>query len=266
MAHISFANISHKECLQVYAKILENSDRKWDAAKKMSEMPDYGTSISLAIVSIEELIKALVICLDGHGFEFRKIKGMDVVFNRHQVRYVIAFVMLLINTVFEDLVAFVMHFKLKPDEIKNFSQKFKDKSFFDWKVQFFILKRMAKIKTEFKWFSKLDLFRQDGFYSDYYHELKSPLQITKIDHDQIIERLEKVRFMGKSFIDIIVSGTKEDRDPFKELRDHMKRDNVYQKIAESLSSLRRSRTSPFEHIADYFSPTHAINKENRARL
>jgi AbiV family abortive infection protein len=247
MANRNFANLSSSDCLKIYESILKNSDTKWESAKKIAKS-DYGSATSLAIISVEESIKALVICMDGNGFEFRRVKGMDAFFHRHQVRYLVAFAMMLLNILSEELMKLITHLRSKPGELQVWTKQLKENSFFNFRVKFYLLRKALALRREFKWFSKIDLFRQDGFYSDYQDELKSPLQVTKKDYEGLMLRMEKVRLATKALIDYVSHPTAEQGNSFDDLKAFLKNENVYDKIGESLTSIRSSRENPFDKI------------------
>lgn len=73
----NFLNISQLACQKSHMTILENSDRHFIVAEKIYEMKDfYGIAISHLILSTEELVKALIIYLEGEGLHLRSIKGI----------------------------------------------------------------------------------------------------------------------------------------------------------------------------------------------
>lgn len=243
----TFANLSSAECFEVYESILKNSDAKWESAKKIAEN-DYGSATSLAIISVEESIKALVICLDGHGFEFRRVKGMDAFFNRHQVKYLVAFAMMLLNVLLDEMIKLIKHLRENPNDLKVWTTKLKNNPFFNWKVKFYLLRKTIAIKREFKFFAKIDLFRQDGFYSDYEDGLKSPLNVSEKDFKELMQRMEKVRFATKALIEYVSHPTSEQTKSFDDLKAFLKKEKVYDKIGESLTKIRGSRENPFDQI------------------
>src|SRR4051812_38270732 len=97
MSSKTFLTIPKKECLEVYKTILKNSDNKWESGKKLADIGDFGGATSFALISVEELIKALIVFLDGKGFEFRSLKGIDTFFKNHKIRYIIAYAMFAMN-------------------------------------------------------------------------------------------------------------------------------------------------------------------------
>src|SRR5690606_13813595 len=50
----SFLNLTSKECLDVYRKVLNNGDSLLHSSHLMSEVNKYGLAISLSILGIEE--------------------------------------------------------------------------------------------------------------------------------------------------------------------------------------------------------------------
>lgn len=253
MNHKSFINISKKECLLVYKEILENSNSKWHASQKLAEINELGSATSLSIISIEELIKALILLFDGHGFEIRNIKGVDTLFKNHQIRYFLAFGMSLINIFGNEVINLLNHLIHNPNEIKRISDLLKnDNDYILKKLNYYFLRKLIVIKIELEWFSQIDILRQDGFYCDYEDYLKTPLKITPENYNDIIIRLNKVREIGHTIIEMF-----EKEDTFtlievNKIRRTFKSENYYKKLESQLDKFRRTRKTPFEEIQNYF--------------
>src|SRR5579859_8076673 len=103
MDDMSFLNLPKKD------------DQKWNSAIMLAKSEDYGGAVSLLIISIEELIKSIILFMDGKGFEFRNVKGINTFFRNHQIRYIIAFVMFAMNIIGEDLVKFILKIRENPN-------------------------------------------------------------------------------------------------------------------------------------------------------
>lgn len=253
MSNKTFLTISRKECLVVYREILENSDKKWDASKKLADIGEYGGATSMAIISIEELIKALMVFLDGKGFEFRNVKGMEAIFNHHQIRYFLAFAMFIMCLFGDELLKFIEKLLKDPDGvIKLNEENKKDKDFFYKNMRFYILRKVILIKEEFNWFSNVDVFRQDGFYCDYDDQLKNPIKITKDEYDGVFQRLERVKKVGIALIDGFNEQDELITEQFDIIKCDFKQNDVYKKIADFLAKMRKTRQSPFDLIKQSF--------------
>lgn len=249
----TFLTISKKECLVVYKDILENSEKKWEAASKLADMGEFGSATSMAIISVEELIKALILFFDGKGFEFRSVKGMNVIFRHHKVRYFIAYAMFIMSVVGDDLLSFIKIIRKNPKKLITLIDKLKTlKGYIEDYFRPYVLKKIEIFKEEFKWFSRVDIFRQDGFYCDYVEQLKNPIKITQEDYIKVFQRLERVRKIGIAIID---SFNLEDENTVKQIvimRRDFKQKNIYQKIEEVLNTLRETKQSPFDLVKQSF--------------
>jgi AbiV family abortive infection protein len=251
MDNKTFLNISKDECLVVYKEILENSDKRWNSAKLLSENGDYGLGISTSIISIEELIKSIIVLLDGKGFELRKINGMSSFFRNHEIRYVVAYSMFVMSLFGEDLIKILKKIKENPEWIVEVTKDMKsEKDFIEKKLGIYILRRMVTIKNELNWFANVDLFRQEGFYCDYDKLLKTPIRISKNDFDEVIFRLSKVRKIGKGFIQTLETNEEYYVNYFSKLIKDFKEKNHAQKIAKGLEFLKKVKKKPFELIKE----------------
>ncbi len=246
MSSKTFLTISKKECLVVYKDIIGNSDKKWEAGNLLASHADFGAATSMAIISVEELVKSMVVYLDGKGFEFRSVKGMDTIFKHHQVRYLLAYAMFAMGVFGDELMKFIEKVRQNPNDIIRLNEEMKkDKEeFFRKNMQRYMFRKFIQLRNEFDWFSKVDIFRQDGFYSDYEEQLKNPIKISPDDYGQVIQRLEKVRNVGKGIIEAFENQDEDTQEQFKEIKRDFKQKNYYEKIGNSLTKVRQSRESP----------------------
>lgn len=253
MSSKTFLTISKNECLFVYKQILSNSDAKWKSGINLGALGDYGGATSIAIISIEELIKALIVFFDGKGFELRRVKGMDVLFKQHQIRYVIAYTMFVMSLFGDELIKFIMEYREKPQALIAFMEEMKsDKDIFERKMKFYLFRKIIVLRKEFEWFSKADLFRQDGFYCDYDEQLKNPIAISLDDYQIVFQRLEKVRIFGKGIIDAFNSNEEIYNEQIERFRQDFRQKDYYTKIAYSLATLRQTKMSPFDLFKESF--------------
>lgn len=252
MSNKSFVTISTKECLRVYKEILKNSDRKWESGKKLAEIQEFGGAISLAIISNEELIKALIIFFDGNGFNFRNIKGINTLFKNHQLRYLVAYAMFAIGSFGDDIVKLIEGLRKNPQLIEAIIKNYKeDKTQFKNWIFDYLEKKLNSLAEEFDWFSRIDMFRQDGFYCDYKNQLKNPIEISENEYQQAILRLKIVRRFGNSIIESINSQNPDMMKRLNDLKINFIKNDYYGKIADALTSLKIKRESPFEIIKRY---------------
>lgn len=255
MSSKTFLTISKKECLEVYTSILKNSDQKWEAGKNLAAINDYGGATSMAIISVEEMVKALIVFLDGKGFEFRNVKGMDTVFKHHQIRYLIAYAMFALSLVGDELFKFLAKIRENPSEVIRMDEAMvqNEEEFFEKNIKQYLFRKLIQLKREFDWFSQVDIFRQDGFYCDYDEQLKNPITISSYDYEQVIQRLEKVLKVGKEIILAFENQDEKLTDQFKDIKRNFKQKKYYQHIENLLATVRQSRETPFDLIKKKFS-------------
>ena len=205
----NFLTISKQECLIVYKDVLENSDTRWNIVNKLAKLGDYGGATSCTIISIEELVKALIIYFDGRGFYFRKVKGMKIFFRNHQIRYVIAYVIFVMNVFAQKLKKFILKIRDDPEYILRLSKEIKHENFLEKKLKIPLLRKLSELRKEFEWFSDIDISRQNGFYIDYSNVLKTPLNITSQDYIKLKTKLAKVRNVGNGIIQVFEENSPE---------------------------------------------------------
>lgn len=249
MASKSFLNISKQECLSVYLDILNNSNKNWESGQKLADVNDYGRAISLSIISVEELVKAIIIMLDGKGFHFRRIQGMNIFFKNHQIRFVIAFAMFTMGVIGDDLVNLIKKYQVNPDQtLKTYEDLIVDPILFEKRLKFYAFRLFIKLSKEYQWFSKLEKTRQNGFYSDYLEMLQNPVNLDSQDYDHAIFRLAKVRYVGISIIDLLNTNDPVLIEHFTKIRSIFKNYKIYESIKVSLSKIRESKENIFDQI------------------
>lgn len=249
----TFINISREECLIVYKEMIENSEKRWASAEVLSKNKDYGSAISVAIISIEELVKAIIIVLDGRGFHFRKIKGVEIFFRNHEIRYVIAYFMFIIKILGDELMNWINKVNENPEKVRSVIKRMKDEEdFFCKKYKLYFLRKVVLIRQELSWFSKIDLFRQQGFYYDYSGTSQNPVKISENEFSQVKVRLEKVRVVGLFIISELSKNDLEIEKQLQELKAEFKEAGYYLKIEKILEKLRAKRKKPFEALKENF--------------
>jgi AbiV family abortive infection protein len=249
MSSKTFLTIPKKECLVVYLEILNNSNKKWESGKKLAEIGDFGSATSIAIFSIEELVKSILVLLDGYGFKFRNIQGIGLFFKNHQIRYILAYAMFVINIFSEEIKKYIIYFRDKPNELILEIAKIRgDRRYLEQKLKYYTFRKIIALKKEFEWFSKVDVLRQDGLYCDFDEQLKNPINISEEDYQQVFRRLEKVKEVGQIIIDSFTSHEYLYKDYIEQMKLDFRQNDIYQKISNALMKLRHSNENPFELI------------------
>jgi len=245
-------NISQKECLKIYKEFLNNADAKWDSGTVLENSGDYGGAMSLKIISIEELIKAIVLFLDGHGFQFRNL-GMGTFFKDHKIRYFVAYGMFVVGIFGEEAKYLLLKAQENPDKKQKFLEDAtKDPSGFLNKYKFYLWRRFVRLKDELVFFSNIDLMRQSGLYADYDGQIVNPISINKIDYQNLLHRLELVRDVGKISIEMVNPQDIDLYNQFKNIDSQMRNNDGYNKIGKFLADLHKTRKTPFDFAFEDF--------------
>jgi len=253
-----FLNINKEECLAASKDVIKNSNKQFELADKLYLLNEYGSAVSHIIIGSEELIKALILHLDGVGFKFRQIKGMKSIFDNHQLRYFMSFIIFSFSIVSDELRNFIEKIRNKEigiNELEEFNTKIKDDNA-EFKVEIFtkIISKIEFLLNEINWFNNFDLFRQKGFYVDYVGEIKTPLNATEKDYTSIKVRIERVR---KTVYEIIDSLNNQSEDNSKLLADILEKINnkdVYNSIAEFIQNVRLSKTNALDYTLNSVRP------------
>ncbi|MBS1596165.1 MAG: AbiV family abortive infection protein [Bacteroidetes bacterium] len=201
MADKTLTTLTQKECCQLYKALLKNSNAKWDDAEILAGGKSYGTATTLTIISIEELIKGLIVFLDSEGFQFRKVKGMHKLFKDHRLRYWISYVIFAIGVLGDDLFLFFENIKINTENTLGTIQKMNtNKHYANRVLRIYIYKKVKTLREELILFSMIDELRQDGLYCDYSDNLKNPLNVSENEYSKIRMRLSKVKMLIESLI------------------------------------------------------------------
>jgi len=200
----SLKDLSDEDCGLISSEMIKNSDRRWDSAKILADNEDYGGAIRDHITSMEEMIKGLLMFLDSKGFEFRKIEEMEgIIRKNHTIRHFIGFIMFVINIFASEFENLILKCKEEPSSMLKIFNEQKEKK--DLIIKMYFFRKILLIKEEFLWFSKVEIYRQEGIHVDYNPSIGSPLDINIDDYKEVYKRLENVRNVGCSIIEILTA-------------------------------------------------------------
>jgi len=100
----SFLNISRKEAKKIHFDVFANAmSLKRDALTLSSVNNSYGSGTSLMILSSEELVKAILLCLHGEGYEIHKLKNAKRFYKNHEVRHQIVQLLEVGSSIYESI-------------------------------------------------------------------------------------------------------------------------------------------------------------------
>lgn len=196
----SFMTLSPEQCLVVYRQVIEKSKRKFEEAEILAEKERYDTASSLLIISNEELLKAMILFMEGNGFHLRKIKGFKTLFNNHKLRYLVALTLSVISLLAKEFARGMALF-IKGDE--DFLNKIDPlRPGFSDPARDYLSARLLDIKSEIEFFSKVDKARQHGFYSEYNDGL---ITISKDEYLLLHAKIDSVNVVINSFIEGVIA-------------------------------------------------------------
>lgn len=259
MSNNSFFSLPREKLIELYPVIINNSDEQYQTALDINAKNKPGIAIPHLLISSEELIKALVILLDAKGFKFRTIKGMDIFFRNHEIRFFISSLIFILSLFGDDLFSMLDSMKKDPTKATTLLTNFKNNDMVSMnKLKWYYLRKLVLIEAEMKWFSKAELFRQNGFYVDMKGNLLSPLSITAEEFNETKIRIDRVNKSIKYIIDGLESEEDMIKEEIEQLKVTFETNNYYELISKELENMRKGRksffdvftSSVFDHITD----------------
>jgi hypothetical protein len=200
------------------------------------------------IISIEELIKGIIVFFDGQGFQLRDIKGVDVFFKDHKIRYFLSYTLFVMGIIGDDLIGLLKRVKEDPQKLVQWHKQFiQEENSLEKHYKSYLLRKLVLLKREYEWFGKIDFLRQDGFYSGLKDEIKTPVDIPKEQYDEVIKRMQKVWAAGHWLIQSFETADDSLKDHIANLKQSFT-NKFGPKIAEGLAAIRRSGVGPFKHV------------------
>lgn len=190
----TFFNISQQECLRYYGELLENSERHFKAAEQLAATGEYGIAVSLKILGSEELVKAMIIYLDGSGLRIRQVDGVKKLFKDHKIRHFFASLFVMMVTVIRPMFEMLTRFREllhNPEARVTMNQL--ERALFDDDIE-----KATQIAADWEesngrslaervgeqvdFWSDADEYKMKGFYVDYTQTLVSPKHLTEEDY------------------------------------------------------------------------------------
>lgn len=242
----SFFNVPRNKLLNYYPEIVANSSAQFRAANQLASAGDYGMAMSHLLISTEEMIKALVVVMDAQGFDFRKVKGMDIFFKNHEIRFFISFITFIFTLFADDGKKIFQEMKNNPAKTKELATLLEDKAIIFKKLQIYFIKKLIIIKQELHWFSQAEAFRQNGFYVDSKGNLVSPLQYTDKDYNETRLRIEKINTAIQATIDALLTEDETLKAEIENTKATFHNEKFYTLIENELAARRTGKETFFE--------------------
>jgi AbiV family abortive infection protein len=245
----SYANLPTEKCFQLAEQISEESSILWKIGNDLAKSNNYGYAISTMISSLEELIKAVILTMDGCGFEFRRVKGMDRFFKNHNLRHFTVYILFGYGVFGDELKKWVLVMIQEPKVFKDFLIKFfKNDPETKELVEKYVKSKLTMLKTEFDWFKEMDLVRQSGVYSDYKDDLQLPSQKTEEDFMQVEMRLSKAREACLLMMLAFREPAESAKEELEKLKISLKQENRYKWFGEQIATLGKNRFNVFDAV------------------
>ena len=170
---------------------------------------------------------------------------MDIIFNHHRLRYALAYIIFAVSLFGDDLKKLALEIRDNPTKVKIYMDEISDdiNLFLKRRLRKYAIRKLIQFRRELKWFSKMDVFRQDGFYCDYQDYLKNPIRITKENCNELMVRLTKVRETVNSFC--LTLQLEDINKQLDNLRIDFIKKGYYNDIAVSIKNMKINRSDPF---------------------
>lgn len=247
----SFFNVPRDKLLNYYPEIVANSKRQFGAADNLALNGDYGMAMSHLLISTEEMVKALIVVMDAQGFDFRKVKGMDIFFRNHEVRFFISFLTFVLTLFADDGMKILREFRDNPNKTKELSTLLDNKPEIMKKMQSYLIRKLVVIRNELGWFSKAEAFRQNGFYVDAKGNLISPLLFTRDDFDQTKLRIEKINKAIQGTIEAYLTDDEKLKIEIENTKATFHTEKFYALIEKELAERRVGKETFFDKFQKF---------------
>ena len=247
-----FNNISREECLLVSSDVLKNANDKFISSEKLAQEQKYGSAISFLIIGSEELIKAMILFLDGIGFRFRSINDMQKVFKNHELRYFVSFIIFSLSVFSDDLMNFIIKIQnqvITIDDLKKIKSKIKSNDeYFRTKIFQHIISRIEFLLQELSWFKNCDIYRQNGLYVDYKDGTQTPLNLKQKDYEELKIRIERVRLACNQIFEGLNNESESNKEYFSNFLSDFNQNNFYEIVGNFIKKIRKERINALDYI------------------
>lgn len=159
----NFMRLSAAECAQFYPAVRANAQRHNRAADTLQKTGDYGNAIAHRILGSEEMVKALILFLEGKGMDLRSLEAIKPLFKFHVPRHKV------FKTLFSALHA--LHTMSSASQL-SFG-----------KALLTLLKGGLETYFNTQWWKNAERYKQNAFYADHQGVFNDPLKLTREDCD-----------------------------------------------------------------------------------
>lgn len=179
--------LSPKDCLEIYSKLILNSEVLCKTSQKAASSQDYGVATSLMILASEELVKGILLYFKGIGINYSPIKELRNVFYQHKPKHEIGMLMELLRL-------FEIQMNIEKHNLsKRKGTKFIDKLLNGLNYVHAIIEPIATAGKNLEWWNKADTLKNRGFYVDYNDHVLLPSEIKQETFDEALKILSDLK-------------------------------------------------------------------------
>lgn len=183
-------------CKRASLGIVAHAESKWRDAEALAGLGSYSSAIAWKIIALEEMAKAVILAVDAHGFQFRKLEHLKVLQSSHQQRHILILLVAVFDLLGRNLRNGVAWLKANDEFVRSFMHVQKsdeDRASQDLIRRFssFYQESLGPALVELsKWAAFLADLRNEQTYSDYQANLRTPLDTSVDDYNLRCVRLD----------------------------------------------------------------------------
>ena len=233
---------------------IQNANRHILISEKLHENDENGYAISHLIIGCEELIKALILHLDSVGFRFRQVKGFQSIFENHELRYFLSFILFSMSVFLDDINRVVWDLK-EGNQNNRFidgiiNELGENKGALQEKITEILIKKLEFLLSEISWFSEFDLFRQKGFYVDFNNVVVSPLNASADEYNVVKIRVDKIRKTLVEIINGLNQETVKNKVSLDKIFETFKNEKIYTHLENFIARSKKENSGPLNYTAN----------------
>lgn len=207
----NFMRLSAAECAQFYPAVRANAQRHNLAADTLQKTGDYGNAIAHRILGSEEMVKALILFLEGKGMDLRSIDAIKPLFKHHVPRHKV------FKTLFSALHA--LH-KISTATKLSFGKALAS-----------LLKGGLETYFNSKWWENAESYKQNAFYADHQGVFNDPLKLGK---EEFLVAYTYTRAVNERMADVITYVSKMDKQELEWFKESFETADFPELLEESM--------------------------------